>query len=83
MKLYDVSQLPVLDGERIVGIVDESDVLLAVVTRRRAGSATPVRTRDDQRARDGRAGRAARARCCRSSSAGIVAIVVDGDVSSA
>ncbi len=30
MKLYDVSQLPVLDGERIVGIVDESDLLLHV-----------------------------------------------------
>ena len=30
MKLYDVSQLPVLDGEKIVGIIDESDLLLAV-----------------------------------------------------
>ncbi|GMU42418.1 MAG: pyridoxal-phosphate dependent enzyme [Xanthomonadales bacterium] len=30
MKLYDVSQLPVMDGDRIVGIVDESDVLLKV-----------------------------------------------------
>jgi cystathionine beta-synthase len=30
MKLYDVSQLPVMDGERIVGILDESDVLLHV-----------------------------------------------------
>ncbi|MBS7457839.1 pyridoxal-phosphate dependent enzyme [Coralloluteibacterium stylophorae] len=30
MKLYDVSQLPVMDGERIVGIVDESDILLHV-----------------------------------------------------
>ena len=30
MKLYDVSQLPVLEGERIVGIIDESDILLAV-----------------------------------------------------
>ncbi len=30
MKLYDVSQLPVLDGERIVGIVDESDLLIAL-----------------------------------------------------
>jgi len=29
MKLYDVSQLPVLDGERIVGIIDESDLLIA------------------------------------------------------
>ncbi|MDJ0654736.1 MAG: pyridoxal-phosphate dependent enzyme [Xanthomonadales bacterium] len=30
MKLYDVSQLPVIDGQQIVGIIDESDVLLAV-----------------------------------------------------
>lgn len=29
MKLYDVSQLPVLEENRIVGIVDESDLLLA------------------------------------------------------
>jgi cystathionine beta-synthase len=29
-KLYDISQLPVLEGERIVGIIDESDLLLAV-----------------------------------------------------
>ena len=30
MKLYDISQLPVMEGERIVGILDESDVLLHV-----------------------------------------------------
>jgi cystathionine beta-synthase len=30
MKLYDVSQLPVLDGDRIVGLIDESDLLLAI-----------------------------------------------------
>ncbi len=30
MKLYDVSQLPVMDGRKLVGIVDESDVLLHV-----------------------------------------------------
>ena len=30
MKLYDVSQLPVMDGDAIVGILDESDVLLHV-----------------------------------------------------
>ena len=29
MRLYDVSQLPVLDDGRIVGIIDESDLLLA------------------------------------------------------
>jgi cystathionine beta-synthase len=31
MKLYDVSQLPVLEGDRVVGLVDESDLLLAVI----------------------------------------------------
>ena len=31
MKLYDVSQLPVLEDGRIVGIVDEEDILLEVV----------------------------------------------------
>jgi cystathionine beta-synthase len=30
MRLYDVSQLAVLDGGKLVGIVDESDLLLAV-----------------------------------------------------
>jgi cystathionine beta-synthase len=30
MKLYDVSQLPVLEGDRVVGLIDESDVLIAV-----------------------------------------------------
>jgi cystathionine beta-synthase len=30
MKLYDVSQLPVIDQDRLVGILDESDLLLAV-----------------------------------------------------
>src|SRR5690606_14213132 len=30
MKLYDVSQLPVMDNGRIVGIVDEEDILLEV-----------------------------------------------------
>ncbi len=30
MKLYDISQLPVVDDGQIMGIVDESDILLAV-----------------------------------------------------
>jgi cystathionine beta-synthase len=30
MKLYDVSQLPVMEGSRLVGILDESDVLMHV-----------------------------------------------------
>jgi cystathionine beta-synthase len=28
--MYDVSQMPVMDGDKIVGMVDESDVLLHV-----------------------------------------------------
>ena len=30
MKLYDVSQLPIIDGDEIVGIIDESDVMMYV-----------------------------------------------------
>ncbi len=30
MKLYEISQLPVMDDDRIVGILDESDLLLHV-----------------------------------------------------
>lgn len=30
MMLYDISQLPVMEGDRIVGLIDESDILLAV-----------------------------------------------------
>jgi cystathionine beta-synthase len=30
MRLYDISQLPVIEQNRIIGIVDESDLLLAV-----------------------------------------------------
>jgi cystathionine beta-synthase len=31
MRLYDVSQLPVLDNGKVVGMIDESDLLLAAV----------------------------------------------------
>ena len=31
MKLYDVSQLPVLEGGKVVGIVDEQDILIEVI----------------------------------------------------
>jgi cystathionine beta-synthase len=30
MKLFDVSQIPVMEGERVIGILDESDLLLHV-----------------------------------------------------
>jgi cystathionine beta-synthase len=32
MKLYEVSQLPVLEDGKVIGIIDESDLLLAVAT---------------------------------------------------
>jgi len=31
MKLYDVSQVPVLEGGKVVGIVDEQDILMEVI----------------------------------------------------
>ncbi len=31
MKLYEVSQLPVLEGSKVVGMIDESDLLLAAI----------------------------------------------------
>ncbi len=31
MKLHDVSQLPVLEGERVVGVINETDILFAVL----------------------------------------------------
>jgi cystathionine beta-synthase len=34
LKLYDVSQLPVLDGGKVVGIIDESDLLLALYSQK-------------------------------------------------
>ena len=43
MKLYDVSQLPVLDGEKIVGIVDESDILIHVAGDHERRFSEPVR----------------------------------------
>lgn len=42
MKMYDVSQLPVIDNDRVVGILDESDLLLAV-TRGQHRFREPVR----------------------------------------
>jgi cystathionine beta-synthase len=43
MKLYDVSQLPVIRDENLVGILDESDLLLAVAESSRR-FADPVST---------------------------------------
>ncbi len=33
MKLYDISQLPVIEGTSIVGIIDESDLLIALISK--------------------------------------------------
>jgi len=43
MKLYDFQQLPVLDGDKVVGIIDESDILMAVFGREESFR-NPVRT---------------------------------------
>ena len=43
MKLYDFQQLPVLDGDKVVGIIDESDILMAVFGREDRFR-SPVRT---------------------------------------
>ena len=42
MKLYEVSQLPVIENEKLVGIIDESDLLVAVTSDPEA-FAEPVR----------------------------------------
>ena len=33
MKLYDISQLPVVEGKSIVGIIDDSDLLKAIISQ--------------------------------------------------
>jgi cystathionine beta-synthase len=33
MKLYEISQLPVVEGTSIIGIIDESDLLVAMISR--------------------------------------------------
>ena len=43
MKLYDVSQLPVMEDDQIVGFLDESDILLAV-TESQSRFMDPVRS---------------------------------------
>jgi cystathionine beta-synthase len=47
MKLYDISQLPVLDGDTLVGLLDEEDLLVHVYrTGSFAGAVADVMTRD-------------------------------------
>ncbi len=47
MKLYDISQIPVLDGDRLVGLLDEEDLLLHVYdTGGFGGMASDIMTTD-------------------------------------
>lgn len=41
LKLYDISQIPILAGNKVVGIIDESDLLVALYSKR-YGINTPV-----------------------------------------
>jgi len=43
MKLYDISQLPVIENDRIIGIIDESDILLSVYDGDESRFSEPVR----------------------------------------
>ncbi len=47
MKLYDVSQVPVLDGDELLGLVDEEDILLRVYQQKNFnGVASDIMTTD-------------------------------------
>jgi cystathionine beta-synthase len=48
MKLYDISQIPVLDGDKVIGLIDEFD-LLAAVQDNPAKFREPVRSAMTQR----------------------------------
>ena len=63
MKLYDVSQMPVLEGGKVVGIVDESDLLLRGDRRRDAAAAAGARRHVQASAHGGRGHAGARAAC--------------------
>ena len=72
MRLADVSQLPVLDDGKLVGIVDESDILLrsrARMTAAGSASTRRSRTRHDRDARTRCRPTSRSTRCCRSSTA--------------
>jgi cystathionine beta-synthase len=42
MKRFDVSQVPVMEGERIIGMIEETDLLLAATTPGGNGFSTPA-----------------------------------------
>ena len=47
MKMFDISQVPVLDGDKLVGLIDEEDLLIQVnKTGGFEGCASDVMTRD-------------------------------------
>lgn len=48
MKMFDVSQVPVLDGREIVGLIDESDVLITVMGNPGGFSATAGQVMSDK-----------------------------------
>jgi cystathionine beta-synthase len=77
MKLYDVSQLPVLEGARIVGIVDEEDILMEVIDNP-AHFAEPVSAAMESRLVTVRPD-APVAELTEIFKRGLVAIVVDGE----
>jgi cystathionine beta-synthase len=77
MKLYDVSQLPVMEGERIVGLVTEEDLLLRV-EERPADFGQPVSAAMESRLVTV-APKASVKDLMRIFDRGLVAIVIDGD----
>jgi len=77
MKMSDVSQVPVLEGDRIVGLLDESDLLLAA-TRDQAAFRRPVRDFISTRLTTVPVGTSIEA-LMPTFDQGMVAIVVDGE----
>jgi cystathionine beta-synthase len=77
MRLHDVSQLPVLEGGRLVGIVDESDLLVAALGGRAAAFDRAVRDVMTSKV-ETLAPRASIEELVRVLDAGMVGVVVDG-----
>jgi cystathionine beta-synthase len=77
MKMSDVSQVPVLEGDHIVGLLDESDLLLAA-TRDPAAFRKPVRDFMSTRLTTVLVGTSIEA-LMPTFDQGMVAIVVEGD----
>jgi cystathionine beta-synthase len=82
MKLYDVSQLPVMEHDALVGMVDESDVLMHVYGDE-AKFRDPVSTAMVSKPRKARCEIPIESAAAGVRQAGHVAIVTDADRSSA